>query len=240
MKGVVHIANFSPPDAIITFLKILHESGLTNPILRGGALRDFYLCSRQGLNIIPRDLDITADFGGVIPDYLDRPSDTPNRLQAHIKNIFPSSVIHRLPQGLDGDENSGYIGCGIDFTLPGLPISEDAGLYLSNNGQRYADDFERCIMLADAPINSIAMKFDGTGKPEVFAHPDFEAHAQNRIYAPVNNGLMTLEIAEARYKKLSDKIEGLSRHGFSELPTEAASIVEQASFSSKTNAPSLL
>lgn len=186
--SVERLEEFTPPPSFQRLLSSLESFGFGNCVLRGGALRDVYLGIPEKIN----DLDIWADFG-----QLRKPDETfeefAERIRSGLMRVVGSRDVNVTTYTLDNPP--GFEALNITFHSGGHKISMGV-----NN---MPAPIEQKIYETDAPINSIAMNSRG----EVFCHPDFVEHANERIYEPLPH--VAPERARERFNNLLRKVPDL-------------------------------
>ncbi len=184
----VQLVGYQPAKFALTLLQRLEDAGIGNPVLFGGAIRDHYMGNADKIG----DYDVWADFGAFISseecnDFL------PETLRARLagKLGINGDIIF---EGHDHSKKTGFTAIKAIFNLDGGEIS----LFLNNMPEKIQMKIQ-----GDAPLNAVAM--DATGN--VWAHPHFEKHAQECIYAPYS--FVPDDVSKARYNHLQKKIPNL-------------------------------
>lgn len=189
MKDTAVELKHTPDGFSVEVLRTLEAIGFKNAMLHGGALRDHYL----GLNDRIKDYDVWVNFEMDSQSVLDLPK---NYFPDFIESQF-SGATNIQAQDVEHTTDKNHCWTKIEFEY------EDRKIDLFMTTWPY--DLASKAMESDAPINSIAM--DSSGK--IMAHPQFAAHAQNKIYSSHDH--IDVDFAASRYEHLRQKIPGLVR-----------------------------
>ncbi len=161
-------------------------------ILNGGTIRDLYLNLFHTQKISPRDFDIMLPAQEVFARNIDIRSlnDIRERLNSieEITDIASISFEQRYRLWFLNTYfmilHFKYEGQAVDLKVSYTP-----------------SDLENAAVYGDAPLNSVAM--DASGK--IFAHPDFEKHAQEGLYSCRTLGSKAKRKAYRRYQRFIQK-----------------------------------
>lgn len=189
-KPWVELTDFVPSDFSVSLLKSLESVGLSNAVLHGGALRDMYLGRHDQIN----DYDVHANVGYLSLEGSDE--EKKKTFVDHLKAIPGSREFSDV--GLQRCARTGAIFMGVEFKIDGKLVS----LGIDNRD----DPFFISALYADAPISSIGMNAQGA----VIAHPDFEKHWRENIYAPFD-GMDDVTLSR-RFSKMVSKFPALVQH----------------------------
>jgi hypothetical protein len=222
------------PSVFGEIIAKLKDRGFESPVIFGGALRNAYM----GIKSKKSDIDIAIPFKDWPNEYKDSRVSEPKMLQ-----IMLSDIPGIQAKSITTSTISFYDKFDIEFKA--IYVADNGKEYpLDINISR--SDFEKigpatkagldhkkrpfipapatelvpynaqiAAELADAPINGIAIDEHGT----VWAHPDFEKHAKEKIYSfmgadyTYNDGKKQILRSQARFEHLSDKIPGLKNQG---------------------------